>query len=177
MDKLYFSGRVKRCHILPTITQDNCAGHSWGVAKHLHFLNPNCRKELILAGIFHDSGEIKTGDFPWTMKTEYPLIAEIDVAETRKFILDNIPLGSELLNLTQEEDLLLSLADMLDFYDYCDYEVSLGNTLMQVKKQRSREVLIYLLQKFEDIDSPLYESVLKYVTEQLGSNPTSFATD
>jgi 5'-deoxynucleotidase len=105
--KAYMSGKVRRWHTHANLHQ-NVADHAWGVAFIIIKLHPSPSMALIKEALFHDSGEIFTGDVPTPCKKNFPafrvLLEEIE-ADFRKH--SGLPLN----DLTQEEQ------DWLDFAD------------------------------------------------------------
>jgi len=69
------AGAVKRYHTVDTVRTQNVAEHSWHVAQIVRYIYPTASKELILAAIDHDVGEIHTGDIPAPFKWQYPEVA------------------------------------------------------------------------------------------------------
>ena len=76
--KLYISGMVQRYHSNPDLARfgQTNAAHQWGVAALILKLHPNPSRDLIVAVLLHDVGEIDTGDLASPFKRKYPEIAD-----------------------------------------------------------------------------------------------------
>lgn len=86
------SGHVRRWHQNPDMAAcgENNAEHQWNVAAILLYIEPNATREQLIAALFHDVGELKVGDKPWTMKHEFPHLAkhhaEVEASERSKMV-------------------------------------------------------------------------------------------
>lgn len=113
---------VRRFHTKRTIQTDTLARHSFGVMQLIHFVWPECRKELVLAGMFHDLPEYVTGDIPAPVKRESPQMA---------VLLEELEKGAGPLyqdfHLTPAEETVLRWCDMVELALWCTEEVTLGN--------------------------------------------------
>jgi 5'-deoxynucleotidase YfbR-like HD superfamily hydrolase len=76
--KLYRSGLVQRYHSNPDLARfgQTNAAHQWGVAALILKLHPMPSRDLIVAALLHDVGEIDTGDLASPFKRKYPEIAD-----------------------------------------------------------------------------------------------------
>ena len=116
---------VRRYHQYTTLETDTVGKHSCGVALFAQMIKPNCRKEVLLAALFHDLGECVLGDIP--SPTKRMLSAgcrdELDFIETRSLKAN----GYDTELLTDEEVSLLKLCDCLDGFAFCIEELNRGN--------------------------------------------------
>ena len=120
-------GQTLRLHTLPHLQHYDVAQHSWNMAALLHVLWPDCRKELLLAILFHDCAERWVGDTPapakwWIAPTLGTILAQ---AEAR--ILTT--LGAA-FPLNEYETAWLKALDVAELYLFCCSEVAMGNTLV-----------------------------------------------
>jgi 5'-deoxynucleotidase YfbR-like HD superfamily hydrolase len=167
MDNVYLGGRVVRNHALLTQRQTNVADHSWGVAKHLYFMYPSVSRYAILTALFHDVGEITSGDFIWPMKAKYAELKNIDDSEGTAFCYEHIPEYENIEeNTTHMELILINIADMLEFYDCCVVEESLGNTCLVDRKQVALDHMGKLLQNLLISYPKIHPQVEEYVQRQ-----------
>lgn len=111
------SGEVQRFHAVPSVPSQSVAQHSWGVAVIARYLVgvPNLGEEsaeLVAASLLHDTGEIITGDIPFTAKREcFSHFKEALDAAEEKAINDYL-MPTPLLNASDTK--LLKMADMLE---------------------------------------------------------------
>lgn len=119
------SGAVSRFHTQTMHKENNVAAHSWGVAMLIICLHDNPSKELIAAALFHDAGELISGDTPYTSKLlDSNLDASLKAIE-KKFLIEN---GIDYeAYLTELEKAWLKACDMLDLIFTCTEEMDLGN--------------------------------------------------
>lgn len=116
---------VRRFHQWPTVKADTVGKHSCGVALFAQLIVPGCRKEVLLAALFHDLGEIVTGDIPSPTKKMLSASSRNEIEEIELCALRENGFSTELLS--DEEVALLKLCDCLDGLAYCVEERSLGN--------------------------------------------------
>lgn len=132
-------GEVSRYHTIRTLQEDTVGYHSFGVAWFCHFLDPEARKELILAALAHDLAEQHVGDIPAPTKLEFGISESMGAVEDK--LLDK---AGFLFNLDSQEARVLKLADCFQGMLYCARERSLGNKGVTVVYDRYRS---YVLQR------------------------------
>lgn len=113
--------RVKRYHTVDTLVTETIGHHSANVAHIVLAINLHCRKELLVAALFHDIAEQYTGDVPATAKW-----ASEKLAKALKEVEESYAMGYA-ENLTARERCILKQADMLDLCFKCFEEYQLGN--------------------------------------------------
>lgn len=129
---------VKRYHQEFTHVEDTVARHSAGVALIVHLIHPNASKELILATLSHDLGEIVTGDIPAPSKRAISAEAKaaLDKMEETALVEMGFPQAND---LSKEDHLVLKLADYLEGLCFVTEEVRRGNrALIHVGHNYSR---------------------------------------
>ena len=110
----YEAGSVTRYHTHPRFnrfTQSDGA-HSWSVAALIIQIHPNPSKELIIAGIMHDTGERFAGDLPAPVKRANPKLAALHAELETKLRAATVHMGD--YTITKEEAMWLKLSDMLE---------------------------------------------------------------
>jgi 5'-deoxynucleotidase YfbR-like HD superfamily hydrolase len=113
---------VKRWHTQRTLREQTLAHHSYGVAMLAWSLDPDCRKDVILACMKHDLPEFITGDMPAHTKRNHPAIA-IMLEEAEKGCA---PLYED-FHLTVHEERLVKFCDLLELVFFCNEERAMGN--------------------------------------------------
>lgn len=119
-------GEVKRYHTMFTIQQETVGHHSHAVACLVLLLDPEARRELIMAALYHDLAEQHTGDIPSPAKREYGIGDQVADLEMR-FIN---AAGLTWPDLYESEERILKLADLAHGALSCAREMSLGNRRM-----------------------------------------------
>lgn len=117
---------VERCHVRPHLLRYSVGHHTHDVVSLLvHCWKEDHegqlpRAELLVAGLAHDKGELVTGDVP--SPTKDLLGAELEELDRRV----EVSLYGE-LNLTEEEQVYLYVADRFELWLWCLEEIERGN--------------------------------------------------
>jgi 5'-deoxynucleotidase YfbR-like HD superfamily hydrolase len=120
----FLAGQVRRYHVWPTITQPTVASHCWRVATILVEIFGLPRADVLYYALHHDSGELWSGDVPFTVKAKTPGLRQaMSLAEQTG--LNNLHL--KLPELTQQELAQVKIADLLEMHEFGEMEVNLGN--------------------------------------------------
>jgi 5'-deoxynucleotidase YfbR-like HD superfamily hydrolase len=111
------AGRVLRYHAVPSVRPQSVSCHSWGVLILVLAICPDASRELVLEAALHDTGELYTGDVPFTVKRDCPDIKarfdELeDVARTNWLMADPQTLNAH-------DAAVLKLADTLEGFIWC----------------------------------------------------------
>lgn len=126
LNKLKFilaGAHVRRFHTRPTLAVETNGHHSHGVACILNLLYPDCRKELIIAALYHDLAELEAGDIPAPTKRETGIRDVIKEYEKKLHDAAGLPMPE----LDEEEERRLQLADSLHGAIFCLEECQRGN--------------------------------------------------
>lgn len=146
---------VRRYHQHFLHEPDTVGKHSFGVAMFCHLIDPECRKEVILAALTHDLGELMLGDIPAPTKRALPMGARDLLADIEDKALRNHDFQFCAL-LSDHESLLLKFADLFDGLAYTTEEVLRGNrTLHTVGETYSRYIVEHLNRS---VACPWYEA-------------------
>lgn len=120
-----FAGGVKRYHTWPTITQQTNAEHTWNVLRIWWMIWGAPSAEVATYLIWHDAGEIKTGDLPFPIKSRHPAIKKtFDQLEGETV---RAMRGPACLSLTGVDKTRAKIADLLEMWEYGWVELNLGN--------------------------------------------------
>lgn len=152
------SGAVKRYHTVPTIGEQTLAAHQWHAAMILHYLEPNARKEVLLAVLTHDVPELRFGDIPSPAKRSMSPEFRRSLQTAEDHELRRLGISYELDSF---EINLVIQADLLELLWYCLEQRRLGNIGMNeifargVEYlgnieicQRAREMTGYIMQEY-----------------------------
>ena len=148
-DSLRYAGLVKRYHTWPVIREQTVAEHTWHVLRIYDQLFGLPSVNLVRAVMYHDVGEVKTGDAPFPVKRENPdLKAAYDriEADHRGKLLEGADPESK---ITAKEYRRLKMCDLLEMWEYGVEEQAKGNTFAQPIIYRTLEV-VYQLCATED---------------------------
>lgn len=155
---------MNRFHTLPGHHQ-NIGHHSWNVALIIQQFWPKCRKEVILAAMYHDVPELITGDIPAPFKWQTPALCSI-LDDFEEKVLRDYGWHQE---LTDSEKRMLGIADTLDLVLYAQEQMEMGNGTFMLIFSRG---IHHLMMKYQGTDEirPLTE-VIEGLSEALGGVP------
>ena len=112
---IYKAGQVARYHCNPEMSlfRQTNADHQWGCVALILMMHKNPSVCLLRAAAFHDVGEMKAGDLPYTVKIENPEHATAhDELEYRM----SAEMGAHRPPLNQSEKDWLKFVDRLESY-------------------------------------------------------------
>lgn len=123
-------GQVKRCHMIPTLKEQNVAAHSFGVAWWVWLLSHDNKPSvnLLMSALAHDLPEGETGDIPAPTKRRLGIGEVLAEWEAQTDASGFIPV----FELTECEVRILKLADCLELLQHCIRERTLGNRTSQL---------------------------------------------
>ena len=126
LEFIYRGGKTKRFHTADTLTEQNVAEHSFGVAWICAVIYGEAvRKELLLAALAHDLAEHRVGDVSSVVKTQHPdLRQKLELMETNHLVAHELDFAPD---LSDEEKKVLKMADMMEGMLFCIRERWLGS--------------------------------------------------
>jgi len=156
---LRFAGLVKRYHTWPVLREQTVAEHTWHVLRIYDKLFGLPSVDVVRAVMYHDVGEVRTGDAPFPVKRDNPdLKAAYDrvEAEHRFALLADDPES----RLSADEIRHLKICDLVEMWEFGMEEVLKGNNLAVPIVDRTKRIALGLC------DSPLEDMKLtRYFTE------------
>jgi len=121
---VYLSGWVRRYHAWPTLNEQTVGHHSWRVATLIIEIFGMPRAEVLAYALWHDCGEMFSGDLPFMVKTAVPGLADaMKLAEA----VGLEHLGVKLPELSKLERAQVKIADLLEMHEFGAMEVLMGN--------------------------------------------------
>jgi 5'-deoxynucleotidase YfbR-like HD superfamily hydrolase len=118
---------VSRYHTMITLHRETVGHHSHGVACLALIIDPSASRSLLIAALFHDLSEHRTGDIPSPAKREFGIKDQVDALENRLML----EAGIIFPELSKEDARTLKLADIAHGALSCLREMSLGNRRMR----------------------------------------------
>ena len=118
---------VTRYHTMTTLVRETVGHHSHGVACLTLLFKPDASRELLIAALFHDLSEQKTGDIPSSAKRIYGIGQQISSLE-RELMFEA---GIGFPDLPPQDARILKLADIAHGALFCVREMTLGNSRMR----------------------------------------------
>jgi 5'-deoxynucleotidase YfbR-like HD superfamily hydrolase len=132
--ELYASGKVRRWHTHPYLTQTN-ADHSWGVATILALIHPAPSAELLMEALLHDAHEGACGDVPSTAKD-----ADFKRWEARQEQAFRERNFLPTCKLSDEDKRWLKLADMIEARMFLDLSIQQDMQAVQAAERLDRMI-------------------------------------
>jgi hypothetical protein len=145
------AGLVQRYHTWPTLKPQDVASHTWQVIRILLAIWPEAPQDLIVYAMFHDIGEVVTGDLP------YPVKAGNEVLRTAVNAIDDhaclemgqrfmVPVADmpEILGPGGLTKTLFKLCEMIEMWEHGLHECNLGNRYAAAIVQRCWEQVMKL---------------------------------
>lgn len=119
----------------------------WQVTRILMSINPAISREGITKCLFHDIGEISSGDAPYPVKADNPVLkAEHDRIERAGHLALVIPWGVPAPRQASGlEEWCIKLAEMLETWEFSLQEMMMGNRLARLIHDRNHEWLMWCL--------------------------------
>jgi 5'-deoxynucleotidase YfbR-like HD superfamily hydrolase len=123
-----FGGLVRRYHTWPVLREQNNAEHSWQVARLFHLLfdvNSAAPAKIYHYIRYHDSGELLSGDVPYTAKKDRTFLRD-ELRRVEKAGLERQ--GIQLPDLTASELDAVKVCDLVEMFEYGCEELRRGNS-------------------------------------------------
>jgi len=159
------AGGVKRYHTWPTLTEQGVGEHSFHILRIFYQIwGPDRLTPAVSSAIlWHDLGEIATGDVPFQVKAKYPQMSEpLTLAEQEKMDeLARFPIPP----LTGINKWRVKICDILEMYEFGLHELMLGNQYAHPIINDTQSAADSLME--EHFCSRDRELVLEYVTQML----------
>lgn len=138
LDDGRLAGRVKRYHTWPYIKEQSVAEHSWQLLRILCVIWPNVPAHVMKYVVDHDCGELTTGDAPFPVKRDNPVLANemnrveqegLDLQIARGFLAPS-PLISDM------ERWAVKLAEFIEMWEWALEEEMMGNRFARLVATR-----------------------------------------
>ena len=145
----YFAGQVRRYHTWPVLQQQTVGEHTWQVLRIYDTVWGPIPPHVTRFILWHDAGELVTGDVPFPMKQRNPALREA-MAAADELALQGMR-APKCSWLTTVEQLRAKAADLCEMWQFGLVERALGNTLAQPIIDDISEALQQLLaERIED---------------------------
>lgn len=166
------AGDVKRYHTWPVLQPQSVAEHSWNVARIVVAIWPFASQQLLQEALFHDVGEIRSGDAPFPVKAENPdlkaTMDRIEDAARLDMLAWGVPRRSRNI-LKPMEHVVLKVADMLEMMEKGMQECLMGNQFAKLIVLRTREWLEIKISEMEHCE--LRSNIISYMGRRMHAWP------
>lgn len=141
------AGQVKRYHVWTTLQTQTVAEHSWQVYRIYQHLFGVPTSEVAAFIMWHDAGELVSGDLPFPIKSLHPELKKtIDDIEHAAVVA----MGGAVVNLSDDERLRVKLCDLLEMWEFGAQEVFLGNRFAEPIMENTRLAALRLCKQIDD---------------------------
>lgn len=165
------AGAVRRYHTWPTIQTQTVAEASWNVARILVQIWPDAPARAVTHALLNDCGEIVTGDLPFPVKRDNPVLkAEIVRLEEVAFLdLDIDHLVSD-IHLDTVWVQRAKICDMIEMWEFGLDEMSLGNRYALPIVEGTIDDVARLMRAYH-LSSDDCDRILEYITWRKSKTP------
>jgi 5'-deoxynucleotidase YfbR-like HD superfamily hydrolase len=125
------AGEITRYHTWPRVREQSIGEHSWQLARIVQTVWPWCPKHVLVYCIFHDLGEMGTGDVPFPIKRDNPDLKRVMDTLEQETILNMFEFWGMENNkaITDDEKRIVKLCELLEMTEWAHGEVARGNLM------------------------------------------------
>jgi 5'-deoxynucleotidase YfbR-like HD superfamily hydrolase len=161
---------VDRYHTWPHIRPQSVGEHSFQIQRILLAIWPECPREVLVHAIVHDLGEVGTGDAPYPVKAENPVLKrEMDRIEDQTVLRMCLPWGVPAPKpLPEAQQQIFKLAEFIEMYEWAAQELMMGNQFARLVADRCFGAIRERLENIRGIGGydDLAEEASRYVTKR-----------
>jgi 5'-deoxynucleotidase YfbR-like HD superfamily hydrolase len=124
------SGQLRRYHTWPIVGQQTVAEHCWNLLRIYLCVTDKIDHHMVMHIMYHDIGEIFTGDAPYPLKHNYKEVkALLDVLEIKSMIKQLNHWGAfKQIMLTEQDRILFKQIELIEMSEFGMDQVNLGNS-------------------------------------------------
>jgi hypothetical protein len=157
-----FAGQVKRYHTWPVLREQTVAEHTWQIMRIYHSIFGEPSQDIYTFILYHDAGEIATGDLPFPVKMHNPDIKEtMDLLEDRALERMKAPV----VKLEQMGKIHIKICDLLEMWEYGVQECAMGNQLAKPIVDRTVDAIYDYLSKLAGLSTSGYAKRIRDAVE------------
>lgn len=155
------AGAVKRYHTWPTVTTQTNADHTYHVIRIYGQIFGPIPPKVTDYLVWHDAGEIKTGDLPYPVKSQN-LDVKTAISTLEKQAVQDM--GGKVVSISEEQQRRAKLADLVEMLEFGLMELQLGNQFATPVVNNMTQAVVALCAKGSDEDR---KAVLTYIESLL----------
>ena len=145
-------GDVIRYHTWPTIRPQIVASHSWNVVRILVSIWPHAPREAILYAQFHDTPEVGTGDVPYPVKHDNPVL-KLEMDRLEDETAADMGLLHHLGGVGDFWKRRIKICDCIEMWEFGMDEVHMGNRFAEPIVERMRGNVMVGIRALEPCES------------------------
>lgn len=138
---LRFAGLVKRYHTWPVLREQTVADHTWHVLRIYDKLFGLSSVDLVRAALYHDIGEVRTGDAPFPVKRDNPDLKAAYNRVEREHRVGLLTYDPEQL-VSDDEIRKLKICDLVEMWEFGMEETLMGNNLAVPIVDRTKRIAL-----------------------------------
>jgi HD containing hydrolase-like enzyme len=153
-----YAGLIKRYHTWPTITTQTVGEHTWQVLRIYWQIFGPLPPEISTYILWHDAGELKTGDSPFPLKHDNPnLKKSLDWLEDEAVVSMGGPVSYK---LEPVDNVRCKICDLIEMLEYGLDETMMGNRFAQPIVNDIARGITELLGQLDGMDQERVKSYL-----------------
>lgn len=159
------AGRVLRYHTWPHIRPQSVGEHSWQVARIVLAIYPEASVAILKHCINHDVGELRTGDLPYPIKLDNPVLGD-EMHRIEEEAIHEIlgEWGISSPDISERERWIFKTAEFLEMWEWGLEEGLLGNRFADKVADRCYDVVIRRLREANENKDDIVRAVVTRVT-------------
>lgn len=154
---LRFAGQILRYHTWPTLHKQTIAEHTFHMLRLYHQIFGAPTSHTTIYILYHDCGEIKTGDLPFGAKASPDFAFELKQMENTALEA----MGIFMPDLPDAEKRRVKVCDLLEMYEFGMQEVTMGNTYCEPVVVDTMEALHALLSLMVEQDAAMVRAYIE----------------
>jgi hypothetical protein len=144
------AGEVQRYHTWPTLRNQTVAEHTWQMMRIWHHLFGAMPPEVSTAILWHDAGELRTGDVPYMAKKDAPTLkVALDRLEEKALVEMGAPAYR---TIDREQRIKIKLCDLIEMNEFGIYELARGNMFAEPIAKVTHDAIKCKLMELSDPD-------------------------
>jgi hypothetical protein len=135
------AGQVLRYHTWPSHTRQNIADHTWQLMRIVLAIWPDAPRDVLVELMFHDVGEVGTGDIPYPIKKDNPSVGrEMNRLEEETRLSMCIPWGVPgPAKLPPGVKFVCKIAEFIEMWEWGAQERLMGSVFGKNVEDRCRD--------------------------------------
>jgi 5'-deoxynucleotidase YfbR-like HD superfamily hydrolase len=157
------AGQVLRYHTWPVHRQQSVGEHTWQVMRIYYHIWGPLPSATTTAILWHDAGELATGDPPFPFKAKNPSLKSI-IDSCEEEAVENMG-GNPRVALSVQEKRRVKTCDLLEMVEYGLHEYHLGNAFaLPIITDVTLAIHNLYGRNYSDVD---YNSTLTYLVKKV----------
>ena len=147
------AGRVTRYHTWPRLREQSVGEHTWQLMRILDCVWPEMPVRVWRTVLWHDVGEIATGDMPYPVKRNNTILGrEMDRLEHEAIekILEKWRPTGELLALKGDERTIVKTCELVEMWEWGLEETAMGSRFGRIVADRCQPAAYEMCRRIED---------------------------